>query len=89
MTDHAGVRSRIGPDGIIVVEGHCSCRHVTDAHPGNGIGMATAARELYAHLLDCPDEGIAIEVSVETEAWAELHYSDKTCTLDEWRARYG
>lgn len=88
MTAHAGVRSRLEPDGALVHEGYCSCRHVTDPHDGDE-GRLKAASELLTHLRTCPDEGIAVDVSQDTEAWAADHYPDETCTLDEWRAFYG
>lgn len=78
MTVHAEVRS-------LGHEGRCSCGHVTDVQRS----AAAAWRDLNEHLTTCPDEADGIHVSDETEAWVELHYSDKTCTLDEWRARYG
>lgn len=91
MTDHAGVRSRLEHDGVLVHEGYCSCRHVTDAHPGPE-GKLTAAGELLTHLRDCPDEVDNLDVSQATEAWAERRYpwaDDGTLTFDEWQARYG
>lgn len=89
MTVHAGVRSCLEVDGTVVVEGYCSCRHVTDRHPADPGGKLKAAGELLTHLRNCPDEVDGVDVSLETEAWAERHYNDRTCTLDEWRARYG
>lgn len=84
---HAGIRSRIDDSGDLVHEGYCSCRHVTDPHAGPH-GKARAGAELATHLHTCPDEGLVVDVSYETEAWAADHYPDQTCTLDEWREFY-
>lgn len=87
-TPHAGVRARIDDDGALVHEGYCSCGHVTEPQGGR-YGKVAAGAELITHLRTCPDEIIAVDVSQETEAWAEARYPDQTCTLDEWRLRYG
>lgn len=57
----------------------CSCGW---SHEGNGAGA-----QLITHLRDCPDETDLLPISEETEEWAARTYDDRTCTLDEWKAR--